>query len=188
MDHYQDLLILPDPEFKTTMLMNALFAKLHRAFVRLENTSIGISFPKANNSTPTLGDTLRLHGDALDLLRLQEEDWQSGMWDHMQIKAIGPVPEGSQFCRVKRVQAKSNAERLRRRYCSRHEGVTMEEAESLIPFSSEKRLHLPYLQLKSESTGQHFRLFLEHETELTQSVSGEFNSYGLSNTATVPWF
>ncbi|MET0043908.1 MAG: type I-F CRISPR-associated endoribonuclease Cas6/Csy4, partial [Candidatus Thiodiazotropha sp. 6PLUC3] len=30
MDHFQDLQILPDPEFSTPMLMNALFAKLHR--------------------------------------------------------------------------------------------------------------------------------------------------------------
>jgi CRISPR-associated endonuclease Csy4 len=188
MDHYQDLLILPDPEFQSSMLMNALFSKLHRSFVRLENKSVGISFPNVDNSKPTLGDILRLHGNAFDLLRLQEEDWQSGMRDHMQIKAIGPVPDGAQYCRVKRVQAKSSAERLRRRYCNRHIGVTMAEAEALIPDASEKRLQLPYLQIKSESTGQYFRLFLEHETQLTHAISGVFNSYGLSSTSTVPWF
>jgi len=188
MDHHQDLQILPDPEFGTSMLMNALFAKIHRAFVNLENTAIGISFPNMDISKPSLGNILRLHGNAENLLRLQEEDWQSGMRDHLQIKAISPIPESTQHCRVKRVQIKSSAARLRKRYCSRHPGVTMKDAEELIPDSTEKRLHLPYLQLKSKSTGQCFRLFLDHDTQLSQASSGEFNNYGLSNTATVPWF
>lgn len=106
MDHFQDLQILPDPEFSTPMLMNALFAKLHRSFVKIENRSIGVSFPHVNPDKPSLGDILRLHGDSMDLLRLQEEDWQSGMWDHMKMKAITPVPDDCKFCRVKRVQVK----------------------------------------------------------------------------------
>lgn len=188
MDHYQDLLILPDPEFQTPMLLNALFAKLHRAFVEIKNTSIGVSFPNANTDQPSLGNVLRLHGDMDNLLKLQEVDWQSGMRDHMQIKAIVPIPERIRHCRVKRIQTKTNADRLRRRYCSRHPGVTMKDAEVFIPDSVEKRLGLPYLQLKSQSTKKSFRLFLDQDVEQTQAVSGQFNSYGLSRTATVPWF
>lgn len=188
MDHYQDLLILPDPEFQTSMLLNALFAKLHRALVEARSTSIGISFPNVNSSKPSLGNILRLHSDMDNLLRLQEEDWPAGMRDHMQIKSISPVPERFRHCRVKRIQAKSNAERLRRRYCNRHPGVTVKDAEAFIPDSVEKKLALPYLQLKSKSTGRNFRLFLDQDTEQTQSIPGVFNSYGLSRTATVPWF
>lgn len=188
MDHYQDLLILPDSEFQTPMLLNALFAKLHRAFVQLSNTTIGISFPNLDINKPSLGNILRLHGEMDKLRRLQEENWQSGVLDHMQVKTISPVPEGHRNCRVRRVQAKSNAERLRRRYCNRHPGVTIKDAEKLIPDSREKRLRLPYIQLKSKSTEQNFRLFLEQDTEQQQAISGEFNSYGLSRTATVPWF
>ena len=40
MNYYWEIRVLPDPEFKETVLMNALFAKLHRALV---------SCPEADN-------------------------------------------------------------------------------------------------------------------------------------------
>ncbi|MCU7848977.1 MAG: type I-F CRISPR-associated endoribonuclease Cas6/Csy4 [Candidatus Thiodiazotropha sp. (ex Lucinoma kastoroae)] len=188
MDHFQDLKILPDPEFSTPMLMNALFAKLHRSFVKIDNRSIGISFPGADQDEPSLGNTLRLHGDSMDLLRLQEEDWQSGMRDHMKMKTIAPVPDDCQFCRVKRVQVKSSADRLRRRYAKRHQDVSADQIGSLFPDALEKKLQLPYLRLKSASTGQCFMLFISHDMPKNQMVSGDFNCYGLSEAATIPWF
>lgn len=33
MDHYLDIRVLPDPEFSAQTLLEALFAKLHRALV-----------------------------------------------------------------------------------------------------------------------------------------------------------
>ena len=47
---------------------------------------------------------------------------------------------------------------------------------------------LPFLQVKSASTGQHFRLFVEHGQLQEQSCSGGFSLYGLSATTTIPWF
>lgn len=188
MEHYQDIKILPDPEFPVNVLMNALFSKLHRALVRLGSNEIGVSFPKVNNDKPTLGNVLRLHGSADALQGLQQENWLVGMRDHTDLSEIAPVPEHARYCRVKRVQAKSSADRLRRRYCKRHEGVTLQDAETLIPNSVEEHLNLPYLQLISESTKQRFRLFIEHETDLSNRIVGEFNTYGLSRNATVPWF
>jgi CRISPR-associated endonuclease Csy4 len=41
--------------------------------------------------------------------------------------------------------------------------------------------------LHSQSTGQPFRLFLDHRPCDTASA-GPFNTYGLSTTATIPWF
>ena len=188
MDYYQEIKILPDPEFPTAILMNALFSKLHRALAHLDSRDIGVSFPKVNKDKPTLGSILRLHGSAFALQCLQEKKWLIGMRDHTDVQEIAPVPSNSQHCQVKRVQTKSNAERLRRRYCKRHQGVTEQDAEALIPDSVEKRLALPYLHLKSQSNGQSFRLFMAHQTPQPQAVVGEFNSYGLSSTATVPWF
>ncbi len=188
MDHYQDLLILPDSEFSAPILLNALFAKLHRSFVRIDNRTVGISFPRVDPEKPHLGNILRLHGRAMDLARLMEADWRSGMRDHLEINDVAPVPVGCKYCRVKRVQVKSNAERLRRRYAKRHLEATAEEINRLIPDALEKRVHLPYLRLKSTSTGQSFRLFLRHEEPQSDMVAGGFNAYGLSETATIPWF
>ncbi len=188
MDHYQDIQILPDPEFQTPMLMNALFAKLHRALVQLGSTVIGVSFPKMDNQKPTLGRLLRLHGTKEALRILGEQRWLNGMRDHIEVDEVMPVPTDAQHCRVKRVQAKSSAERLRRRYCKRHQGTTERDAIAVIPDGVEEHLSLPYLHIKSESTGQSFRLFIEHQAPQPQATKGEFNSYGLSTQATVPWF
>lgn len=188
MDHYQDIKILPDSEFPAPMLMNALFTKLHRMLVQLNSNTIGISFPRVDEKLPRLGQILRLHGTGSRLQNLQAQNWLKGMRDHVDVAEITPVPSNAQYCRVRRVQVKSSAERLRRRYIKRHEGVTESDVLGLIPSSVEKRLELPFLQLKSESTGQLFRLFIEHQQPQTQPVAGEFNSYGLSNKATVPWF
>lgn len=188
MDHYQDIKILPDSEFPLPMLMNALFAKLHRTLVQINSNSIGISFPKVVSERPSLGDLFRLHGTQSNLQQLQSQNWLQGMRDHTDVKDIARVPSGTQHCRVRRVQAKSSVERLRRRYCKRHEGVTAADVASLIPNSVEKRLSLPYLQLKSESTGQRFCLFIEHQQVLAQVTMNDFNSYGLSSQSTVPWF
>jgi len=189
MDHYQDIKILADPEFPQSMLMNALFAKLHRALVQIKSNAIGISFPNVKgNTSKNLGDLFRLHGTAESLQNLEAQSWLRGMRDHVDATEVSPIPENVQFCRVKRVQSKSSAERLRRRYLKRHDSVTEKDVVGMIPDSVEKRLELPFLQLKSESTGQHFCLFIEHQAAQPNAVAGEFNSYGLSNKATVPWF
>jgi CRISPR-associated endonuclease Csy4 len=88
---------------------------------------------------------------------------------------------------VRRVQAQSSADRIRRRQMKRH-GWTEEEARARIADSVEQQLALPYLTLRSQSTGQHFRLFIDHLPCQPAPVAGPFNAYGLSSTATIPWF
>ncbi len=188
MNHYQDIKIQPDPEFLTPMLMNALVAKLHHVLVQLNSNDIGISFPDVDQKKPSLGDVLRLHGAAETLQNLQMQNWLTGMRDHVEGREIELIPPNAQHCLVRRVQVKSSATRLRRRYCKRHADVTEQEALKLIPDALEKASSLPYLQLKSESTGQHFRLFIEHQPPQSQPIIGEFNCYGLSAKATIPWF
>lgn len=188
MDHYQDIVIQMDPEFPTPLLMNALFAKFHRALVQLRSTSIGVSFPLVNELAPSLGDCLRLHGTTAALQALHMKNWTAGMRDHVDLSEITPVPTKTQHRKVKRVQVKSSAARLRRRFINRHVGMTERDVVALIPDSVEERVRLPYLQLKSESTGQRFLLFIEHQPVMAAAATGEFNSYGLSGNATVPWF
>lgn len=188
MDHYLNFRLLPDPEFPAPLLMNALFSKLHRALVQIDSRTIGISFPEVQQEKPSLGRCLRLHGTADHLERLMAENWLVGMQDHLVHPQLSIVPNNVQHCRIRRVQPKSNAERLRRRYIKRHPQLTNQDVEAKLPDSIEKRIKLPFLRLKSQSNGHSFCLFLEHLPPQEQPVDGAFNTYGLSSEATIPWF
>lgn len=185
MDAYLELQLLPDPEFPPAMLMNALFAKLHRALVSHGEGQIGISFPDVGSGQ--LGQRLRLHGQAFDLEKLMASNWLQGMRDHLAAFAIRPVPDGASHRIVRRVQAQSNPERLRRRLI-RRKGIGADEARAAIPDSTAQRLSLPSLEISSQSTGQTFRLFIEHQPPQATTSPGTFSAYGLSNEASIPWF
>ncbi len=187
MDHYLDIRLLPDPEFSTSMLMNALYSKLHRALVSLKADNIGVSFPEYNCKPKSLGGLLRVHGSHSSLCQLQEADWLKGMKDHTTITDIQPIPSGVRYYQVKRRQYKTSADRLRRRRMKR-KGETYEEATQAIPDSVERCPDLPFLTLRSLSTGQTFCLFIEQVVLQDQPVVGEFSCYGLSQRATVPCF
>ena len=109
------------------------------------------------------------------------------MRDHVNVGALAHVPAGATHRTLRRVQAKSNPERLRRRLMKRH-GLDETQARERIPDNAAKTLNLPFLQLRSCSTGQTFRLFLSLGPEQPAPASGEFNAYGLSQNATGPWF
>ena len=192
MEHYIEIQLLPDPEFPTTLLMNALYSKLHRVLVQHKELNIGIGFPhyqfadKANKIKATLGDVLRLHGVEKDLQIILDSDWLIGMRDHTQVsKNIYEIPLRCEFVIFKRVQAKSNVEKIRRRYAKRHPDA--KSIELLFPESIEERLDLPFVRIKSQSTGEQFRLHIK-KILVSEKVSGEFSKYGLSATATVPLF
>jgi CRISPR-associated endonuclease Csy4 len=186
MDSYIDLRLKPDPEFPATTLMSALFSKLHRGLATYGRGDVGISFPDAADKR-SLGCRLRLHGNAAALHQLVLIDWLRGMRDHVAISEIMPVPTEAKPWRVRRVQAKSNPERLRRRLMAR-KGLDHESACQLIPDSRAEMLDLPYVVLSSATTGQRFRLFIEQLPVPEKVVSGSFNAYGISTSATVPWF
>ncbi|MDE1894765.1 MAG: type I-F CRISPR-associated endoribonuclease Cas6/Csy4 [Pseudomonas sp.] len=186
MDHYLDIRLLSDPEFAPPQLMSALFAKLHRALAQLDSSDIGISFPAAGKGSAWLGNQLRLHGSLPALQRLMEQPWLSGMRDHAQCGELSAVPDSAGHMVVRRIQAKSNPERLRRRQMKR-KGWSAEEARAAIPDSVAETLKLPFLNARSVSTGQSFRLFIDQHP-IDQPATGTFNAYGLSTSASLPRF
>ena len=187
MDAYLEIRLLPDPEFMPTMLMNALFSKLHRGLVMHGGQNIGISFPDVRDSSRSLGERLRVHGCEEELEKLMTMNWLVGMRDHLKIGDFADVPIHAKPRVVRRVQAKSSPERQRRRLMAR-KGVSPEQARRAIPDAAAEKLDLPYLVLASQSTGQQFRLFIEHMPIQDLAVPGQFSAYGLSTTGTVPWF
>lgn len=202
MSHYVDVRLQPDAEFAPAMLMAVLFTKLHKALVTAAHHDIGVSFPQVQERADTpavkpvragmhppyrLGLVLRLHGTAAALGALMATDWLCGMRDHVVCSPVQAVPTQHTYRAVNRVQAKSNPERLRRRQMRRH-GLTVEQAQERIPDSAAEMLDLPFLTLRSQSTGQTFRLFIRHGPVQTTPVVGTYGAYGLSPQTTVPWF
>lgn len=190
--HYVELVLQPDPEFGAPMLMAALFVKLHRALVAAgPQAGIGVSWPGHLNRVPTLGSCLRLHGSAAGLAGLMETAWLRGVRDHLldpapEVRAVPGALLGHRV--VSRVQAHSSAERMRRRLMRRQQ-LDEETARQRIRDEAAQQLKLPFVPLNSGSTGQAFRLFIQHGEIQPQAVAGSFNRYGLSQQgATVPWF
>lgn len=187
MSRYLDIRLLPDAEFPTHQLLAALYAKLHRALVQLGTSRIAVVFPDYAQHPASLGARIRLMGPHEDLVRLEALEWQKGMRDHIEVGVMSDVPANAIARALRRVQAKSSPERLRRRQMRRHD-LTEAEALKRVPDSAPERLGLPFVQLASASTGQVFRLYLRLSVPQASSMSGPFNTYGLSTTATVPWF
>lgn len=185
--HYLDLTLLPDPEFSHAHLLGALVSKLHRALVQLRADDIGMSFPGHSLRPRTLGSVLRLHGPEAALAGLMASDCLRGMRDHLRQGAIAPAPADARHRVVQRRQFKTSAERLRRRRMQR-KGETADQAAAAIPDSVERQPTLPFVHLRSTSSGHAFDLFIEHGPVVLAPTSGSFNSYGLSSDATVPWF
>ena len=188
MDHYLDITLLPDPEFSQNHLMDALCAKLHRALVAAGCGDIGISFPHVRERGTGLGTVLRLHGRATRLSELLAANWLAGMRDHTTLSAVQAVPSTcTSFCTVSRVQAKSSPARERRRLM-RRQGLTEEQAIARIPDYCAEVLRLPYVQMRSQSTGERFLLFIRIGPIQAAPAAGVFSAYGLSPTGTIPWF
>lgn len=187
MDHYTDIHLRSHPEWPAHHLMAALYAKLHRVLVRLQTSVIGVSFPGYATSPPTLGTTLRLLGPASELARLMEQNWLTGMRDHTKLTPVAAVPADAAHRSLRRVQAKSSPERLRRRHMRRHD-LSAEQARERVPDTAAELLQLPFVALTSSSTGQSFPVFFRLGPVAPTSQAGSFNAYGLSNSATIPWF
>lgn len=185
--HYVDLIVVPDPETGAPQLLGALHDRLHVALVQQRLDSIGISFPGYSVIPRTLGTTLRLHGTDALLRQLLATDWLKGLRDHVRMKEIASAPAESPHRTVQRKQFKTNVERLRRRRM-RRKGETADQAAAAIPSGVERTPNLPYLHIRSRSTGQPFCLFIVLGPLSSDAVAGRFNSYGLGGTATVPWF
>lgn len=184
MDHYIEIRLLPDPEFPNNVLMNALFAKLHRALVETGGGELGISFPKAGKC---LGELLRIHGKQMPLARLMSLPWLKGLRDYTETSPVLSVPDNCQYRVVQRKQAKSSSERLRRRSIAKG-WLTEKEAVERISDRNEQQLKTPFVQLKSGSSGQTFRLFICQGKLQGEPKAGVFSAYGLSSQATIPWF
>ncbi|MDE1209342.1 type I-F CRISPR-associated endoribonuclease Cas6/Csy4 [Vibrio aestuarianus] len=183
MDFYIELRLKPDAEMREAELSGKVFTKFHKALVKLKTNQIGISFPQVNLK---LGRVFRIHGDASLLNDLQGLDWLGPLHGYCQLSKILTVPENTQYRVISERRSNLSKAKLRRLI-----------ARGSIDTEGEKRYKVkmlsqgfdnPYLDLFSSSTEQVHRKFFEFSNIEDKPIDGTFDSYGLSKTATIPWF
>ncbi len=183
MDHYIDIVLKPDAEMRENEILNQVFTKFHKALFRLKSTEIGVSFPKLKVK---LGDVLRIHGGDEHLTKLQELNWLDGIAGSCEVSDLLPVSENVLYRTVSRKQptmTKAKLNRLIKRRSIKSEDVKQYKAKMF-----QQSLDNPYLELQSGSNGHFHRRFITFSELVEAPNFGEFDQFGLSNTATIPWF
>ncbi len=183
MDHYLEITLLPDAEFPGTVLMNSLYSKLHKALVDLKSQYIGVSFP---NKEKTLGNVLRLHGSTQTLEALQKQNWIGAMDGYCNISEVRPVPDCVKHRTISRKQSTMSFSKLRR--LRKRGAISDDEVKRYKAKMFDKGFDAPYVQLISGSNGHRHRRYIEFGELVDKPVAGQFDQFGLSKTATVPWF
>ena len=199
MNYYQDLTLISNTEINLAYVWQKVFQQVHLALVEMKtadgNSDIAVSFPEYEDKDFPLGNKLRLFASTqAQLLQLDISKRLNRLTDYCHYTSIKEVPKVDKYACFNRKQFKTNVlRRARRRIKST--GETIEQASNYLVSKgfTDKESKLPYINLESKSTaeketGPHkFRLFIERKI-LTEPEQGDFNCYGLSNHATVPWF
>lgn len=183
MNYYINVLIKPDTEMRLNHLLNTVYTKLHKALCDLGSIHIGVSFPKYK---VTLGNVLRLHGSESDLAALQQKSWLGGMSGYGDVSEILAVPNSVQHRTISRKQSTMTQSKLNR--LIKRGSITEDEVKQYKAKMFTKGLDNPYLELQSGSNGHKHRRYIEFGELQASPVTGQFDQFGLSKTATVPWF
>jgi CRISPR-associated endonuclease Csy4 len=191
---YLEITLLSNPEVSLNFLWSKVFQQIHIGLVEIQNEKklvpIGVSFPKyrMDEKRFVLGDKCRLFaGDEMTLEHFSAPLRLARLSDYVHCTGIRPVPEKLLGHAVyRRVQPKTNSERLARRYAKRH-GISLDEALPRYSDMESVSIKMPFVRLKSLSNKEEFCLWIA-KVVATEATDGNFSSYGLSATTTVPEF
>ena len=95
---------------------------------------------------------------------------------------IENIPSDAKHRTVSRKQANMTEAKLRR--LIKRGSISDDKVKAY----KAKMLDNPYLELKSNSSGYLQRRYIQFGTPLNVPVKGKFDVFGLSKSATVPWF
>ena len=200
MKYYIDITLLPNEEVSISFLWQKIFQQVHIALVDNKvgdnESAIALSVVDYGDKNFPLGSKLRLLAGREDtLVKLDIQQWLKRLSDYCHIKPIKNVPDGiKQYARFKRKPVKSIEKKAKRRA----EHLNKPYAEVLAYLIKEGRSaesKLPFIKVESQNTKKRveqgvscqFLLFIERSL-FEVPASGKFDCYGLSKTATVPWF
>ncbi len=183
MDFFLDIKIKPDAEMRENELLNKVYTKLHKRLFELETTDIGVSFPQYKI---LLGQVIRIHSSENGLNKLQATEWLGGLLGYCKVSLMQPIPGNVHYRTVSRIQPNMTEAKLRR--LLQRGSITADEIKVYKAKMFQQGLDNPYLELESTSNGHKHRRYLQFGELVSEPVAGKFDSFGLSNTATVPWF
>lgn len=192
MNYYIDITLLPSSEITLGFLWKKVYQQVHLALAEQKNSSntfdFALSFPKYNDDVFPLGNCLRVFSSSkVSFEQLNMDKWLEQLKDYILLSEVSLTPDNvKQFATFKRKQFKSNVSRLARRFAKRKE-IDYKEALKHYENFSEQETKLPFVNVKSLSSNNEMKIFILQEFK-DKKVEGEFNAYGLSKTATVPWF
>lgn len=213
MNYYLEITLLPSLDLNLFGLWSKVFQQIHLGLVEMQDDQkqvpIGVSFPEymIGEKYSVLGAKCRLFAqDEATVARFDAPKWLARLSDYVHCTSIRPVPDKvAGYAIYRREHAKTNPERLARRYAKRHDldfeaawnGVVELRADSnggeTYPKSfrycdmPNQRIATPFIRLQSLSNGQSFCLWIKKIVVAESSGSG-FSSYGLSAATTVPEF
>ena len=183
MDYFIDIRLKPDSEMRENVLMNMAYTKLHKVLVNLKSDSIGVSFPEYKIK---LGCLLRIHGSKDDLNKLQQLKWLDALVGYCDEGSIQGVPNQTQHRTVSRKRSNMTTSKLNR--LIKRGSISSEEVKAYRAKMFANGLDNPFVELISSSTGEKYIRFIEFGDLQDSATSGKFDSFGLSQQATVPWF
>jgi len=183
MDHYIDIKIKPDAEMRENILINKVYAKLHKALYTMSSNKIGVSFPECK---VVLGRVIRLHGRVEDLSVLQSQNWLGGLVGYCELGEITHVPQSAKHRVISRKQTTMSQAKLNR--LIKRGSIPECEVKAYKAKMFSKGLDNPYVELESGSNGNRHRRYFQFGEVMDIPVDGVFDSFGLSKSATVPWF
>lgn len=183
MDHYIDIQIQPDAEIRENELLNKVYTKFHKALFTLRANDIGVSFPQYRIK---LGKNLRIHSTKARLDELQQLNWLGGLRGYCNVSEVQAIPDKVQYRTVSRIQPTMSPSKFKR--LIKRKTITESNFKHYKAKMFEKGLDNPYLEIESASNGHHHRRYIKFG-ELTETPTlSYFNHFGLSKTATIPWF
>ena len=183
MDYYLDIRLMPKKEMRENILLNQVYSSFHKRLYDINSTTIGVSFPEYKLK---LGRLFRIHGSEEDLERLQEKDWLGKYRDFCKVGKIRVVPKDVKYRIVSRVQQNMTEAKLRR--LIKRGTISDEDVKKYRIKMYEGGLDNPFVELVSMSNGQRHRRFIEFGKLEDIAIDGEFDLFGLSRVATIPWF
>jgi len=183
MNFYIDIKIKPDAEMRESVLLSKVYTKFHKALFDLKSQRIGISFP---DFKVKLGQVLRIHSEQAMLNDLQGLNWLGGLSGYCKISDITKAPEKCKHRVISRKQANMTEAKLRR--LIKRDTIKTEEAKVYKAKMFSQGLANAFVELDSGSNGHHHRRFIQFGDLQEQAVQGDFDEFGLSKQATVPWF
>lgn len=192
MNVYLDITLLPGADISHNFLWEKLYKQIHLglAETKMPNglSPIGLAFPEYNAEKHQLGTKLRVFANDKKILEnFNAKKWLHCLSDYTHITGIRDVPSNvTNYIRFKRMQSKSNTERLARRKAKR-EAIDFDQAMQLLQNRKEMLINSPFINVTSSSSREKFKLFIskEHSFEL---INAGFSCYGLSATSTIPDF